>query len=362
MSRTNKPIILFLLSAFSLGLYAADVRTWTDATGNHLWSDKNNWEPKVAGNHYNIFPEGNWEVVIDGLQESNNFYFSIELADGSGTVTIKGFSESGKLRPAQDAYIKIPAGRELNIDGPEIQISIADINENGFINGTMRLTSGYLNTGSQTKKTFDGDAKIIVDGGVFGHKDTSGMLTFTNNATLTINGGMAKIWRGEFSSPDLPCESVTRVRMTGGTYWNSEPEYASYMTFFGAGAHFVNNGGTLLWSQDQNKVRTYLGSDANFGQGEAFAELLPTFGSKLILPTASTSTFGALYFAVNGNYDVAGTIFATNNSDVAAGNVFFAAKNISLCGGATIYANGYKVNSSRVSINDLDHCYPIAKG
>jgi hypothetical protein len=96
MSRTNKQKILFFLSAFALGLHAADVRTWTDATGNHLWSDRKNWQPNVDGNHYNIFPKGNWEVIIDGLQESNNFYYSIELADGSGTVTIKGSSESGK--------------------------------------------------------------------------------------------------------------------------------------------------------------------------------------------------------------------------------------------------------------------------
>ena len=362
MNRANrryakKPVMLFLVGALVLGAYAAEVRTWTDATGNHLWTDKKNWEPQITGNHYNIFPEGDWEVVVDGIGQ-DNYFWSLELAGNSGKVTIKAASDSVLLRSAASAYIKIPAGRELNIDGPEVLIGQTDINESGFINGTIRLTSGYLNTGGQAAKTFGGDAKIVVEGGVFGNKETSGTLVFTNNATLTVNGGLAKIWRCLFRSPDPPRESIVRVRMTGGTYWNSEPQYASYTTSFGPGAHFANHGGTLLWSQDKNHIRTYLSSDpysdGKFGQGAAFAELLPGLGSTLILPTATTSSFGALHFAVDGDYDVAGTIFATNNSSVAAGNVYFANKNISLHGGATIYANGYKVSSYCVSNNDLD--------
>lgn len=353
--------ILLFVGAFSvLGAYAVDTRTWTDATGNHLWTDKRNWSPSIVGNLYNIFPAGDWEVIIDDIGELN-YYYSLELSEGSGTVTIKDSTGSNYLRPATDGYIKIPSGRELNIDGPQLVISITDISSTGFIDGTLRLTSGYLNTGKNHSKTFGGNAKIVVDGGIFGNKETSGTLTFTNNATLTINGGLAKIWRGVFCSPDSPLESIVRVRMTGGTYWNSEPQYTSYTTFFSAGAHFVNNGGTVMWGQDQTHTRTYLSSepihfsgDNNWGQGEAFAGLLPSFGSSLILPTASTSGYGALYFAVDGNYDVGGTIYATNNSSAAAGNVYFSAKNVSLRGGATLYANAYKVNSYKVSINDLD--------
>ena len=88
MNRANrryakKPVMLFLVGALVLGAYAAEVRTWTDATGNHLWTDKKNWEPQITGNHYNIFPEGDWEVVVDGIGEVN-YFWSLELAGNSG--------------------------------------------------------------------------------------------------------------------------------------------------------------------------------------------------------------------------------------------------------------------------------------
>ena len=333
-----------------------DVRTWTDASGDHRWNNAKNWDPQKVANTRNVFPAGrDWEVIIEG---TDKYYFSFELSEGSGTVTLKG-EASACLLPGTGAFIQIPAGRELNVDGPELRTSIADVNTTGFINGTLRVTSGYLNTGGNSAKTFGGNANVVVDGGFFGHETRSGTLTFTNNATLTVNGGFVKIYRGIFHSPDPPRASIVRVLMTGGTYWNSEDEYA-YITSFGSGAHFVNNGGTVIWSQAVNKTRTYLSSEPNnldnklFGEGEAFAELLPAFGSSLILLTASTSSYGALYFAVDGDYDVGGTIYATNNTAAAAGNVYFGSKNVALRGGATIYANAYKVNSYSVSNNDLD--------
>ena len=360
-----KPIVGIIVSAIVFvagGAFAIDTRTWTDATGNHKWADKDNWDPKVAGSCYNVFPAGDWTVEIDS--DTTYWFYSLVLEDGSGTVTLTGDS-AAVLKPGTSAPIQVPAGRELKIDGPEFWIGGADISKNGFINGTLRLSSGRILTG--TGPYFGGDAKVIVEGGLLGPaldssgREYSATYTFTNNATLTVNGGLAKIYRGNYRSPDPPRASIVRVRMTGGTYWNCDPQYGSYITQFGVGAHFVNNGGTLIWCSTNDYARSNLSSepyDADrslFGQGDVFGELLPTFGSTLIIPTSSKNTTAcALTFAVNGDYRVDGTIYVTNNTDVAAGVVFFNSTNIALRGGATIYANAIKVNSSKPITNDLD--------
>ena len=349
----------FVIALIAGGAFAADTRTWTDATGNHKWSDENNWDPKVAGNCHNVFPAGDWTVDID--DGSTLYYHSLVLQDGTGTVTLTGDS-AREVLSATGGYIKIPAGRELNIDGPSFSLSGADFGKGGkgFINGTLRLSSGYILTGSGP--FFNGDAKVIVDGGRLGNPDPICTFTFTNNATLTINGGVAAIHRGLYRSPDPPCESIVRVRMTGGTYWNSDPGYAAYTTGFGVGAHFENNGGTVIWGRaDDTDHRTNLSSEpsgnsaGNYGQGAAFPELLPSVGSVLDIPRSSTSaSICSLQFAVDGDYDVGGTIYVTNNTDVASGNIYFSSANIALRGGATIYANAIKVNGNVASVNDLD--------
>ena len=343
-----------LLSAVAFAILAGgafadanDVRTWTDATRNHKWSDKNNWDPKLAGNCLNVFPDGDWTVEIDS---GTPFYYSIELSEGSGTVTFTG---STTLQSASGSYIKIPAGRELNIDGPTVQLSNADVSNTGFINGTLRTTSGHLNIGSKSK-TFAGTAKVIVDGGRI--STTAGTLTFTNNATLTVRGGLAQIYRATYCSPDAPSESIVRVLMTGGTYWNSDPQFGGYMTQFNSGAHFVNNGGTLLWCGAENYANSRLNSEpySSQGQGDAFPDLLPAFGSTLILPTSYAEYRGALHFSVDGDYDVGGTIYATNNTSASTGHVFLDSANVALRGGATIYANALKVNGNKNSANDFE--------
>ena len=345
-----------LLSAVAFAILAGgafaganDVRTWTDATGNHKWSDKNNWDPNLAGNCLNVFPDGDWTVEIDSGEP---YYYSIELSEGSGTVTFTG---STTLQSASGSYIKIPAGRELNIDGPEVQLRNADVSTTGFINGTLRTTSGHLNIGSNSK-TFAGTAKVIVDGGRI--STTGDTLTFTNNATLTVRGGLAQIFRATYCSPDAPSESIVRVLMTGGTYWNSDPQFGGYITQFNRGAHFVNNGGTLLWCGAENYANSRLDSvpysSSSYGQGDAFPDLLPAFGSTLILPTSYADYRGALHFSVDGDYDVGGTIYATNNTSASTGHVFLDSANVALRGGATIYANALKVNSNKNSANDFE--------
>ena len=357
-----------MLSAVSVSLasvaFAAmeDVRTWTDASGDHKWNNKDNWSPQRVDSTRNIFPGGrNWEVIVEGSDKS---YFSLELAEGTGTVTFKG-ANTNVLKSKEGAFIKIAEGRELNVDGPEIQLTNADISTNGFVNGTLRTTSGYLNTGHNASKTFGGTAKVIVDGGVFGCTSGDSTLTFTNNATLAINGGLAQIPRGVYRSPDLLCESITRVRLLGGTYWN--PNKYSYTTHLDEGAHFVNTGGTLVWGTGGDLQYNCLSSKdiGSQGVGEGFAELLPLAGGKLIVPTCTTNPDGAVkFYYSNRGYDFGGTIYATNNTDVAAGNIYFAGVTnkslglgggtLSIRGGATIYANAFKVNSSANFTIDLD--------
>ncbi len=342
--------VAIALVAFGAFAGANDVRTWTDATGNHKWSDKDNWDPNVGGSCHNVMPSGNWELVLDDGAEP--YYYSLVLSEGAGTVTIKGVGSSSLL-PATGAYIKIPAGRELNIDGPVFSLNNVDTINNGSINGTLRTTSGYVRLGSSA--VFGGDAKVVVEGGVFGSTGST-VATFTNNATLTVRGGLAQIFRATYCSPDAPRESIVRVLMTGGTYWNSDPQYGGYMTQFKSGAHFVNNGGTLLWCGAGSYATSRLDSGrySSQGQGDAFPDLLPAFGSTLILPSSSTDYRGALHFAVDGDYDVGGTIYATNNTSASTGHVFLDSVNVALRGGGTIYANALKVNSNKNSTYDLD--------
>ena len=82
IGRIGNPALAIAFALLAGGASAAltDVRTWTDATDNHIWGDENNWNPKVAVCARNVFPPGkDWEVRIT---QNNHYYFSIELPEG----------------------------------------------------------------------------------------------------------------------------------------------------------------------------------------------------------------------------------------------------------------------------------------
>lgn len=352
-----------MLSAVSVSLASVafasmeDVRTWTDASGDHRWNNANNWNPQRGDSTRNIFPEGrNWEVIVEG---SDKFYCSLELAEGTGTVTLKG-ANSAKLKSDTGAFIKIAEGRELNVDGIEFQLCKDSCSDNAFINGTLRLSSGSIETfgTSEDYQVIGGDAKVIVEGGKFGKLNRDSSLCFSNNATITILGGQVRAARYTFCSPDPPRESITRVRLLGGTFWNDH-DYA-YTLKFGEGAHFAFLGGRLLWGRGNDRQYNVLSSkDYDYSSVGSFADLLPQFDAELVIPTSSTNPDGAMkfYYSNNRVYDFGGTIYATNNTDVAAGNIYFEGNDggiLSIRGGATIYANAFTFNSNKTFTTNLD--------
>ena len=352
-----------MLSAVSVSLASVafasmeDVRTWTDASGDHRWNNANNWNPQRVDSTRNIFPGGrNWEVIVEGSDKS---YCSLELAEGTGTVTLKG-ADSAQLKSATGAFIKIAEGRELNVDGIEFQLCKDSCSDNAFINGTLRLSSGSIETFGtvQDYQVIGGDAKVIVEGGKFGKLYSDSFLCFSNNATITILGGQVRAARYTFCSPDPPRESITRVRLLGGTFWNDH-DYA-YTLKFGEGAHFAFLGGRLLWGRGNDRQYNVLSSkDYDYSSVGSFADLLPQFDAELVIPTSSTNPDGAMkfYYSNNRVYDFGGTIYATNNTDVAAGNIYFEGNDggiLSIRGGATIYANAFKFNSNKTFTNNLD--------
>ena len=355
-----------LLSAVALALLAGSAladeiktRTWTDATGNHLWKDKDNWEPQLDDQNQrnNIFPAGrNWEVVIDTAP----YYHSLQFPAGAGTVTFKG---AGQLQADSSAYIQVGAGREMNVDGIVFRLCLNSCSENAFINGTLRLSSRSITLGgkSGTYQVIGGDAKVIVEGGNFG--ENNNYLCLSNNATLTVLGGQVRANRFRFCSPDAPRESITRVRLLGGTLWN-DSDYA-YTMYVLDGAHLEVLGGRLIWgrsnSRENNCLNSYVGT---YSPGSYFADCLPQFGAEVVIPTCTTNLVGAMKFYYSDrDYDFGGTIYATNNCndagvlDAAAGTIYFEGNGggtLSISGGATIYANTFKVNSNKTFTNNLD--------
>ena len=188
-----KPRMGIIAIAFALvagGAFADEIltRTWTDATGDHRWDNKGNWDPQLDDQNQrnNIFPAGrNWEVVIDTAP----YYHSLQLPEGSGTVTFKG---AGQLQADSAAYIQVGAGREVNVDGIVFRLCLNSCSENAFINGTLRLSSRSITLGgkSGTYQVIGGDAKVIVEGGNFGENNS--YLCLSNNATLTVRGGQVR--------------------------------------------------------------------------------------------------------------------------------------------------------------------------
>ena len=357
-----KPIVGIIVSAIVLvagGAFADEIqtRTWTDATGDHRWDNKGNWDPQIDGNHNNIFPAGrDWEVII----ETAPWYHSLQLPEGSGTVTFKG---AGQLRASDSAYIQVGAGREVNVDGIVFRLCKNSCSENAFINGTLRLSSRSITTygSSGDFHVIGGDAKVIVEGGEFGAGNS--YLCLSNNATLTVLGGQVRANRYTFCSPDAPHESITRLRLFGGTFWN-DSDY-TYTMVVRNGAHLEVLGGRLLWGRSNFRQYNCLNSHVDtYAVGHYFADCLPQFGAEVVIPSCTTNLNGAMKFHYSDrDYDFGGTIYATNNCndagvlDAAAGSIYFEGNGggtLSISGGATIYANTFKVNSNKTFTNNLD--------
>lgn len=318
---------------------------WTGNGGDNKWSTAGNWSPGTSNLRYVIFPSGQ-DCTVRIAAGEELWFFSIELPEGSGTVTLTGL---GLLKPGSGAVLRIGAGRELKIDGVTLDLSGVDTSVDGFVNGALRVVSGEVKTSTTTAlpTILGGTADLIVEGGTFGVEN--GLTYLTNNATLTVMGGIAQAKRWHFCSPNAPIESITRVLLKGGTFRNCD-EY-TYTTKLYEGARFENIGGTLVWGQGTDLLHNVLSSAAD-AQGASFGEYLPSAGGTLVLPTSTTYANGALCFAVEGDYTVGGAIYATNNVSAAAGNINFYGTNVVLRGRSTIYANA--VNVSRGGNCDYD--------
>ena len=356
-----------LLSAVAFAILAGSAladeiktRTWTGNGADNLWTNPDNWDPsEVSGASYNnVFPAGqNWEVVI----ETAPYYHSLQLPEGSGTVTFKG---AGQLQADNTAYIQVGAGREINVDGVVFRLCKNSCSENAFINGTLRLTSRSITTyGSyDSYHVIGGDAKVIVEGGEFG--SSASYLCLSNNATLTVRGGQVHCTRYTFCSPDAPRESITRVKLLGGILWN-DCDYA-YMMSFQDGAHLEFLGGRLQWGRANSLQYNCLDSQVGqYSPGSYFADCLPQFGGELVIPTCTTHGNGAMkFYYSNRDYDMGGTVYVTNNcneagvQDAAAGTVYFYGEGggtLSIRGGATLFANTLKIYAKTALItNNLD--------
>jgi hypothetical protein len=356
-----------LLSAVAFAILAGSAladeiktRTWTGNGADNLWTNPDNWEPsEVSGSSYNnVFPAGrDWEVVIETAPR----YYSLQLPEGSGTVTFKG---AGQLKDDNNAYIQVGAGREINVDGVEFRLCKNSCSENAFINGTLRLSSRSIMTyGSYSDgyHVIGGDAKVIVEGGEFGSSNS--YLCLSNNATLTVRGGLVRCTRYTFCSPDAPRESITRVKLLGGILWN-DCDYA-YMMSFQDGAHLEFLGGRLQWGRANSLQYNCLTSEVGkYSPGSYFADCLPQFGGELVIPTCTTNGNGAMKFHYsNRDYDFGGTVYVTNNCneagvlDEAAGTVYFYGEDegtLSIRGGATVCANTLKIYAKKTFTNNLD--------
>ena len=341
---TLASIFTFLIG----GGVLADNNVWTGGAGDGKWTTAANWSPEKYSPTEVSFPAGQ-DCTVYVPDDVSHSYISIELPEGSGTVTLTG---PGSLSYSGIGYIKVGAGRELRIDG--IMLTFKDCYENGALDGTLRLVSGKIEPYSPDSSPviFGGDAKVIVEGGTFGR--SSDTLIFTNNATITVKGGLARVKRWRFYSPDPPRESITRARLLGGVFHVNEN--FAYTTKIFAGAHIENLGGTLMVGLGDSFEYNRLSSSRDgYSQGDSFAEYLPSVGGKLVIPTSTplnNSYRGALDFYVAGDYHAGGSIYVTNNTD-KAGVVDFNG-DVVLRGGSSIYANGAVVVAKSQSASYYD--------
>lgn len=337
--KMKKPCVAVLGVCVMLGAFAADTYTWTGAAGDGLWTTAGNWDPKVTGGPQTatvIFPSGTWTITRGS--DAYNWHGSIVLEEGSGTITIVGDRE---WRASTGCTITVPAGRELCLDGPAMQIRA------GFdVSGVVRIKSGTVTMpeGMMLGST----AKLIVEGGLL---KSSSTFSVTNSAELVVCGGTASCspyWR-VFGS-DVPGEAGGCIRLVSGTFVYDN-NYTS--TIVRDGGHFENLGGTIIWGLGDSAQQNRLDSGSgNYGQGTAFKDFLPPIGGRLIIPTSYNGS--SLYFnKVDGEYDVGGSIYTTNATAQSSGCVYFYDCNVTMRGGATIYANNWRFYGKKTVDLDL---------
>ena len=333
--------LIAVLMAFGFAVAAfAETYTWTGAAGDGLWETRDNWDP---------LPPSNWPVSAGVTfpagdrtirKNSDSFYFSITLQEGAGTITLVG---DGKLQAATGATFDIPKGRELCFDGPTLNLP-ETISLTG---GVMRVKSGWFKA-HPNGLTFGHSGRLVVEGGKFTSENSA---AFTNNAEMVVCGGTASCstyWK--VYGPDTPGEPGSCIRLTSGTFIYDR-NYAA--TIVRDGGRFENLGGTIIWGKGNDTQQNRLDSGSGgYGQGAAFKDFLPPVGGRLIIPTSYNGS--SLYFdKVDGEYDVGGSIYTTNATAQSSGCVYFYECNVTMRGGATIYANNWRFAGKRTIDLDL---------
>ncbi|MCQ2390344.1 MAG: hypothetical protein MJ240_02870 [Kiritimatiellae bacterium] len=343
----------FMLFVVASAAHAATIDSyWTGAGGDNLWGNAENWRPKTVPdgadkNDYRVHVGMTCEIEIDAGKSFKTYWFKPE---SGAQVTLKG---SGTLDNSNWTFVD--EGTSMIVDGPTVTINNTVNNGDNTVKGEIHVKSGYLRV-IKSVFTLAGNARVFVEGGEFGVRSEQNGLVLTNNAELVISGGKAAFYRYTVEAPHAEGEKGGLIRLTGGSLQNTYGNYC-YTSQVRPGARFENLGGTILWGTTSEQLYSRLSSAAtgSQGQGETFPVFLPRVGTVLDIPTKSSTNGGAIYFAVNGDYDgVGGTIYATNATEEAMGNICFNAASIALRGGATIFANALNIANSTASTYDLD--------
>ncbi len=342
-------ILAVLTTVCAPGAYAADVATWTDASGDHRWDNAANWEPNTAvPNHNNEIhiPSGTWTIDI-GTGE--RYYGPLIIDEGSGSVTFTG---SGTLQRSNYADLSIGAGRELIVDGCTFLVG-SSLKWDG---ATLRVRSGEVSLDEGVTSTLGGTCRVCVEGGVFGGTGVKD-LSITNSALLIISGGLVHLRSYKVYGSDVPGESGGLIRLTGGTLHNDD-NWTCYRTQI-YGGRFENLGGKVVWGSSgvgdfggYNRLSSETGV---YGEGETFASYLPQIGAILDIPsTMARDEMGALRFAVPGDYSFGGTVFVTNaTADAKSACVYFGGgsgqndETFNISGSAAIFANVIRTSANR---------------
>lgn len=179
-----KTFLLMATAFASLSLMAKT--TWTGQGADNKWQTPENWDngvPKASSSETTSIPEGDWTIEIEGTCE----FYILSLAEGSGTVTLKG---TGTLRHSSTATgstkkIAVRAGRELVIDGPVVMPWSYEQD------GTVRLNSGSFIV-STKGFPLTGAAQFDVCGGTFQSADGYD-ISIGANASFRVMDGVAEI-------------------------------------------------------------------------------------------------------------------------------------------------------------------------
>lgn len=324
---------------------AATDAYWTGKGGDNKWGTAANWKGNVVPG----LTDADWRVRFEGVTctveiEAGQTYetYWFRLADGS-QVTLTG---SGTLDNSNWTYIL--AGTSLTIDGPTVKLNKTDNNGETYLVGDIRVKSGTL---QKAGPIIGGNARVFVEGGVFGSTSTTSgnKLTVTNNAEVIVTGGEFKMGYVDLRSNGDGTGGT--MRMLGGvsSFYNAN----IYSHVIGEGAMFDFKGGTIRWPTGSSSGRTMNFTGASGGMKEQHKCFLPPKGAILIIPTSYTDG-AALGFSMNGDFAVGGTVYVTNAMDAAAGNVYLGATDVSVSGGGTIYANRLAFNPSDSAEAKLD--------